>query len=59
MAESNEFQHRCFGFDNGTDGIVPPTHMDFSFDSSTTHYEWGATVIESGDIEAMIRVITI
>lgn len=58
--DSNEFQHRVFGFWNGSDGLVPPSYMGNTFDSSTTHYfASGASALDSGDIEDMIRVITL
>ena len=56
----NEFQHRVFGLWNGTDGIAPPAHMGVSFPASTSHYiASGAAVIDSGDIEDCIRMITL
>ena len=57
---TNEFQHRVFGLWNGVDGIAPPTHMNVSFPASTSHYlASGAAVIDSGDIEDCIRMITL
>lgn len=55
----NEWQHRVFGLWNGTDGLVPPTYMGNTFGPTTTHYFASqAAVIDSGDVEDMIRAVT-
>ena len=57
---SNEFQHRVFGLWNGSDGIAPPPYMGVTFPSSTSHYlASGAAILDSGDIEACMRLITV
>ena len=49
-----------FGLWNGTDSIVPPPYMGNTFAASTSHYfASGAATLDSGDIEAAMRLITI
>ncbi|MFD4367949.1 hypothetical protein [Rhodococcus sp. NPDC058521] len=51
--------HRVFGLYTGTDGIVPPPYLGKEFPESTSHYlASGAAVIDSADIEDMIRLVT-
>ncbi len=47
-----------YGLYNG-DGTVPPPYIDKTFDGTHTHLTAsGATAIDSGDLEALIRQIT-
>ena len=56
----NEYSHRVFGLWNGTDGIAPPPYMGNTFLSTTSHYlASGAATLDSGDIEACMRLITV
>ena len=52
VEDNNEWQHRVLGLWNGTLGLVPPSYMGNTFDTSTTHYFASqAAVIDSGDVE--------
>jgi hypothetical protein len=54
----NEHGHRVFGLWNG-DGIKPNPYMGKTFDGTHTHYFASqAAQIDSGDIEAGIRLVT-
>ena len=59
VEDNNEWQHRVLGLWNGTLGLVPPSYMGNTFDTSTTHdFASQAAVIDSGDVEDMIRAVT-
>jgi hypothetical protein len=56
---SNFEGNRVFGLYNGTDGITPPPYHGRTFASDTTHYvKSGAADIDSGDVEALIALVT-
>ena len=56
----NEYNHRVFGLWNVTDSLAPPPYMDVTFPTSTSHYlASGAATLDSGDIEALMRLITV
>lgn len=51
---------RVFGLYTGQDGITPPPYLGREFPSSTNHYLTSLSpVIDSGDVEDMIRMLTI
>ena len=53
--ELNDWQHTCYPLWSG-DGMVPPPYLGNTFDGTHTHYlTSGSTVIDSQDIEDMIR----
>ena len=53
--ELNDWQHVCYGLWNA-DGMIPPPYLGKTFDGAHTHYlTSGSTVIDSQDIEVMIR----
>lgn len=53
--ELNDWNHTCYGLWNA-DGMVPPPYLGKTFDGAHTHYlTSGSTVIDSQDIEDMIR----
>jgi hypothetical protein len=55
----NEWNHKCYGL-WCNDGMTPPPYLGRTFPSTTTHYFTSeSTVIDSADIEDMIRVIRI
>lgn len=55
----NEWNHTCYGL-WCNDGQTPPPYLGRTFPNSTTHY-WtsGSNVIDSQDIEHMIRAIKV
>nr|WP_064438679.1 hypothetical protein [Hoyosella altamirensis] len=55
----NEHQHRVFGLYSGDDGVTPPPYLGKTFPQTTTHYlASGASVIDSDDLETLIRLVT-
>jgi len=52
VEQANEWQHRCFGLYNGTDGIIPPSFMGHTYTATHSHY-WasGAADLDSADLE--------
>jgi hypothetical protein len=53
----NDWNHSCYGLWNA-DGMVPPPYLGKTFDGTHTHYlTTGSTVLDSEDIEIMIRHI--
>lgn len=58
--EINEYGATCFGLWTGDDGITPPPYLGREFPANTTHYlPSGASVIDSQDVEAGIRAVTL
>jgi hypothetical protein len=56
--EYNDWNHTCYGLWNA-DSMIPPPYLGKSFDGTHTHYlTTGSTVVDSEDIELMIRHIT-
>ena len=56
----NDYSHRVFGLWNGTDSLAPPPYMGVTFPTSTSHYlASGAATLDSGDIEALMRLIAV
>ncbi|WP_428338797.1 hypothetical protein [Mycobacterium sp.] len=56
--EMNEWGHTCYGLWSG-DGMTPPPYLGTTFDGTHTHYlTSGSTVIDSADVELMIKHIT-
>lgn len=54
----NEWGHTCYGLWSN-DGMVPPPYLGKTFDGTHTHYlVTGSTVIDSQDIEDMIKHVT-
>ena len=53
--ELNDWQHVCYGLWNA-DGMIPPPYLGKTFDGAHFHYlTSGSTVIDSQDIEVVIR----
>ncbi|AMU74389.1 hypothetical protein [Mycobacteroides abscessus] len=56
--QENEFGHTCYGLWNA-DGMVPPTYLGKTFDSTHTHHlVSGAADVDSGDLEALLNHVT-
>ncbi|WP_457135484.1 hypothetical protein [Mycobacteroides abscessus] len=55
----NEHGHKVYGLWDGADGLTPPPYMGNTFTPNTTHYLTSlANVLDSGDVEDMIKLIT-
>jgi hypothetical protein len=51
--------HKVYGLWNGQDGLAPLRYLSTQFDSSHSHYMVsGANVVDSADLEALIRKLT-
>lgn len=56
--EYNDWNHTCYGLWSN-DGLTPPPYLGRTFDASHTHYlTSGSTVIDSQDIEVMLKHVT-
>ena len=57
---TNEYQHAFSGCGTAPIQLAPPPYMGVTFPRSTSHYlASGAATLDSGDIEALMRLITV